>query len=111
MGHLMNYTASELIDINRAIYAALCKAEEAFDASDEYSSEDGDLEIAMNRALHLHKKVYADLLKARPRTNDEMAAMIVYVNEVAKQQDDKGALDDGPTILMANLNKVVRLAA
>jgi hypothetical protein len=37
--------------------------------------------------------------------------MIVYVNEMARRQDDKGLSDDGPAILMANLQRVVRLAA
>jgi hypothetical protein len=106
----MNYTASDLIEIDRLAYAALCRAEDAFNSSDESSAEDGDLETAMHSALHLHQKVYADLLEARPRTPEEMAAMIVYVNEVAKQQGDKGHFDDSLEILMANLQEVVSLA-
>jgi hypothetical protein len=106
----MNYTASELIDIDRPVYAALCKAQDDYDASDEANPEDDDLEAEMNKALQRHQKVYGDLLEARPRTPEEMAAMIIYVNEVAKQQGDKGHHDDGPAILMANLKEIVSLA-
>jgi hypothetical protein len=112
MGHHMNDDSDllDLIEINRAVYAALCKAEDDFNSSDESNPEDGDLEMAMNRAVEIHQRTFSELLIARPRTPEEMAAMIVYVNEVAKQQIEKGHHDDGPAILAANLKEVVRLA-
>jgi hypothetical protein len=40
-----------------------------------------------------------------------MAALIRYVDEASQQQSEKGARDDGPAILMANLKEIVRFAA
>jgi hypothetical protein len=65
----------------------------------------------MDVACRIERRPYDALLMARPRTLEGMAAMIRYVDEMSQRQIEKGARDDGPAILAANLKETVRFVA
>ncbi len=96
------------IETHRAAYALLAKAEaDLNDAADR----DDTLRGAMLTACRIERRLYDALLTAKPSTVEGMMALIRYVDDVARQQDEKGHRDDGPGILAVNLKEMVRLAA
>jgi hypothetical protein len=100
----------DFIETHRAAYAVLAKAEDDFNAST--APDDNDpMQAPMHTACRIERRLYDALLSARPSTVEGMAALIGYVDEVARQQDERGHRDDGPGILLANLKEMVRLAA
>ncbi len=98
----------DFIETHRAALALRDKAEAEFDAAEE---DDEGLASTMLAALRIERRLYDGLLAAKPRTVEGMAALIRYVDEVSRQQHERGDIDDDPVILATNLKAIVHLAA
>jgi hypothetical protein len=98
----------DFIETHRSALALRERVEAEFDAA---AADDESLAIRMLTALRIERRLYDALLTAKPRTVEGMAALIRYVDEVSRQQHERGDVDYGPAILAANLKEIVHLAA
>jgi hypothetical protein len=89
---------------HREAWASMEKAEGDYNASAE-DGEGGPIEKQMHEAWHCERAAFDIMVSTEPRTHGERLALIAYVDEVARRQEEKGAWDGGREILAENLRE------
>jgi hypothetical protein len=94
------------IEAHREAYTAMEKAEADYNASLE---DEGPLADLLHEAGDHERALFHHLISTEPRSLAGFFALIAYVDEVAMRQDAKGAYDDGPEMLFANLREAAAI--
>jgi hypothetical protein len=89
---------------HRTAYAEMEKAEGDYN-SDPEEREEGPIADRLHEAWHCERQAFDIMVATAPRTHNERLALIAYVDEVARRQEEKGHWDGGREILAANLRE------
>jgi hypothetical protein len=93
-----------LMSDHREAYAAMKKPGAVYDASPE-DEDGGPLADRMHEAADRERQAFDVMVSTEPRARNERLALIAYVDEVARRQEEKRALGWRPEILAANLRE------
>jgi hypothetical protein len=89
---------------HREAYAEMENLEGDYNASAE-DGEGGPIEKRMHEACDRERAAFDIMVSTEPRTHNERLALIAYVDEVGRRQEEKGHWDGGREILAANLRE------